>query len=41
VEEDSDEDPAQPGLVVEIVRGSAAEKAGLRDNDKILKINDQ
>ena len=41
VEEDSDEDPAQPGLVVEIVRGSAAEKAGLHDNDKILKINDQ
>lgn len=41
VEEDSDEDGDAPGLVVEIVRGSAADKAGLRDNDKILKLNDQ
>lgn len=41
VEEDSDEDDNQPGLVVEVVRGSAADKAGLRDNDMILKLNDQ
>lgn len=40
VEEDSDERADEPGLVVEIVRGSAAHKAGLRDNDKILKLND-
>lgn len=40
VEEDSDEKADQPGLVVEIVRGSAADLAGLRDNDKILKLND-
>jgi serine protease Do len=39
VQEDSDEDPDEAGLVVEITRGSAAEKAGLRDNDKILKLN--
>jgi len=39
VEEDSDEDANQPGLVVEVIRGSAADKAGLRDNDKILSIN--
>ncbi len=41
VEEDSDEKSGEPGLVVDVVRGSAADKAGLRDNDKILKINDQ
>ena len=41
VEEDSDEDADEPGLVVEVVRGSAAEKAGLRDNDVLLKLNDQ
>lgn len=40
VEEDSDEESGEPGLVVEIVRGSAAEKAGLRDNDMIIKLND-
>jgi serine protease Do len=40
VDEDSDEEGDEPGLVVEIVRGSAADKAGLRDNDKILKLND-
>lgn len=39
VEEDSDEDAAEPGLVVQIVRGSAAEKAGLRHNDKIIQLN--
>ncbi len=41
VEEDSDEDADEPGLVVEVIRGSAADKAGLRHNDKILKLNDQ
>lgn len=41
VEEDSDEDSDEPGLIVEVVRGSAADKAGLRDNDKILKLNDR
>lgn len=40
VQEDSDEDSDKPGLIVEVVRGSAAEKAGLRDNDMILKLND-
>jgi S1-C subfamily serine protease len=40
VEEDSDEDEDEAGLVVEIVRGSAADKAGLRDNDLIIKLND-
>lgn len=40
VEEDSDEDADEPGLVVEVVRGSAADKAGLRDNDMILQLND-
>ena len=41
VEEDSDEDADESGLVVEVVRGSAADKAGLRDNDAILKLNEQ
>ncbi|MBL7826137.1 MAG: PDZ domain-containing protein [Saprospiraceae bacterium] len=40
VEEDSDENEQEPGLVVQIVKGSAAETAGLRHNDKILKLND-
>jgi S1-C subfamily serine protease len=40
VEEDSDEDDDEAGIVVEIVEGSAADKAGLRDNDMILKLND-
>jgi S1-C subfamily serine protease len=40
VEEDSDEDEDEDGLVVEIVRGAAAAKAGLKTNDKILKLND-
>lgn len=40
LEEDSDEDDDERGLVVEVVRGSAADKAGLRDNDMILKLND-
>lgn len=41
VEEDSDEDIDEEGLVVEVIRGSAAAKAGLKTNDVILKINDQ
>ncbi len=41
VEEDSDEDEDAEGLVVEVVRNSAAAKAGLKTNDMILKINDQ
>ncbi|MFN0214837.1 MAG: PDZ domain-containing protein [Saprospiraceae bacterium] len=40
VDEDSDERSDQPGLVVNVVRGSAADRAGLRDNDKIMKLND-
>ncbi|MDX1912644.1 MAG: PDZ domain-containing protein [Saprospiraceae bacterium] len=40
VGEDSDENADQPGLVVEVIRGSAADRAGLRDNDKIMKLND-
>lgn len=40
VEEDSDEESDEPGLVVEVVRGSAADRAGLRDNDIILQLND-
>jgi serine protease Do len=40
VDEDSDEDEDKPGLVVNVVRGSAADLAGLRDNDKILTLND-
>jgi S1-C subfamily serine protease len=39
VEPDSDENDNEPGVVVQIVRGSAAEKAGLRHNDKILQLN--
>ncbi|MCW5924751.1 MAG: PDZ domain-containing protein [Saprospiraceae bacterium] len=39
VEEDSDEDPNEPGLVVDVVRGSAADLAGLRDNDVIMSLN--
>lgn len=40
VEEDEDEDEDQDGVVVEITNGSAAEKAGLRDNDVLLQLND-
>lgn len=40
VDEDSDEKANEPGLVVNVVRGSAADKAGLHSNDKILKLND-
>ncbi len=40
VDEDSDERANEPGLIVNVVRGSAADRAGLRDNDKIIKLND-
>lgn len=40
VEEDSDEDENEPGLVVQIVRNGAAAKAGLKTNDIILQLND-
>ena len=40
VEEDSDEDENEPGLVVETVRNGAAAKAGLKTNDVILQLND-
>lgn len=39
VEEDSDEKANEAGLVIQVVRGSGAEKAGLRHNDKILQLN--
>ncbi len=41
VDADSDEDASQPGIVVEIVRNSAAAKAGLKTNDVLLRLNDQ
>lgn len=41
VEEDSDEDEDEKGMVVQVVRGSAADKAGLRDNDMIMSLNGQ
>lgn len=40
VDEDSDERANQLGLIVNVVRGSAADRAGLRDNDKIMNLND-
>lgn len=40
VDEDSDEKASEPGLIVNVVRGSAADRAGLHDNDKILTLND-
>ncbi len=40
VNADSDERANEPGVVVNIVRGAAADRAGLRDNDKIMKLND-
>lgn len=39
VEQDSDEDEDQPGITVQVVKGSAAAKAGLKNNDIILKLN--
>jgi len=41
VEEDSDEDADEEGLVVQIVKGSAAAQAGLKTNDLVLSLNDQ
>ena len=41
VDEDSDEDEDEPGIVVQIVRGSAAEKAGLLTNDLITSLDGQ
>jgi S1-C subfamily serine protease len=40
VEPDSDERADEPGLVVQIIRGAAADLAGLRHNDKIMRLND-
>jgi len=40
VEQDSDEDLDVPGLTLQVVKGSAAAKAGLKTNDVILKLND-
>ena len=37
--DDEDEDDA-PGMKISVVKGSGAEKAGLRDNDVILSLND-
>jgi serine protease Do len=39
VSEDSDEDEDKPGVVVQVTRGTAADRAGLRDNDMIMYIN--
>ena len=40
VEEDSDEKEDEEGLVVEVVRNSAADLAGIRTNDLIISLND-
>lgn len=39
IEEDADEDENEPGLQVEVVKESAAAKAGLKTNDIILFLN--
>ncbi|HPI04744.1 MAG TPA: PDZ domain-containing protein [Saprospiraceae bacterium] len=39
VEPDSDEEEDEPGLVVQVIRGSAAEKAGLHTNDLITTLD--
>jgi S1-C subfamily serine protease len=39
VEEDSDEEADAEGLVVEVVRCAAADRAGLRDNDLIISMD--
>jgi S1-C subfamily serine protease len=39
VEEDDDEDEDTQGLVVDVIEGTAAEMAGLQDNDVILSLN--
>lgn len=41
VDADSDEDESQPGIVIEVVRRSAAAQAGLKTNDVLLRLNDQ
>jgi S1-C subfamily serine protease len=41
VEQDSDEDEDEPGLTVQVVKGSAAAKSGLKTNDVILKLNNK
>lgn len=41
VDEDADEDPDEDGVVIQIVKGAAADKAGLRTNDILLKLDDQ
>ncbi|MFN4080612.1 MAG: PDZ domain-containing protein [Saprospiraceae bacterium] len=38
VQEDADEDPLAPGIQIDVVCGGAAQKAGLRNNDIILKL---
>jgi len=41
VQPDSDEDEDKPGVVVQVIRQSAAALAGLKTNDVLLRINDQ
>lgn len=41
IDEDSDEDQEAPGITVEVVRNSAAAKAGLKTNDVLLRLGDQ
>ncbi|MEO6038871.1 MAG: PDZ domain-containing protein [Saprospiraceae bacterium] len=41
VETDADEDASQPGIVIQVVRNSAAAQAGLKTNDLILRLNDK
>lgn len=41
VDQDSDEDENEPGIVVQVVRGSAAEKSGLHTNDLIMSLDGQ
>lgn len=41
VEPDSDEDEDEPGVVVQVMHGSAAEKAGLHTNDLITSLDGQ
>ncbi len=36
-----DDDPAKPGVAVKVIGNSGAEKAGLRSEDVVLKLNDQ
>ena len=41
VETDQDEDADEPGLTIQIIKGSAAHQAGLKTNDIILSIDGQ